>query len=80
MIRLDQFWSLLFSAFLLFSCAENQVTGRRQLLLLPENELQNMASDQYRSFLSQVKVQNAKGGNDAAMVQKVGTRIAAAIK
>lgn len=80
MIRLDQFWALLFSAFLLFSCAENQVTGRRQLLLLPENELQNMASDQYRSFLSQVKVQNAKGGNDAAMVQKVGTRIAAAIK
>jgi len=80
MMRLDKFCFLLLSSFLLLSCAENQVTGRRQLLLLPENELQNMASDQYRSFLTQAKVQNAKGSNDAAMVQKVGTRIAAAIK
>ncbi|MBM3440248.1 MAG: M48 family metallopeptidase [Bacteroidetes bacterium] len=80
MMQLNKFCFLILSAFLLISCAENQVTGRRQLLLLPENELQNMASDQYRSFLSQAKVQSAKGSNDAAMVQKVGTRIAAAIK
>lgn len=65
---------------LICGCAENQVTGRRQLLLLPENELQNMASDQYRSFLTQSKVMSAKSSNNGAMVQKVGTRIAYAIK
>ena len=73
--------SIIFIALLLFiSCTENKVTGRRQLKLLPESELQSMAFQQYNSFLKSNKVIAVTGGNaNAAMVQRVGTKIAKAI-
>jgi len=58
-------------------CTENLVTGRKQLSLVSEPELQAMAIPEYQTFLSQNKVLNNK---DAEMVQRVGSRIAAAIK
>lgn len=63
--------------FLMTSCTENLVTGRKQLSLVSEPELQAMAKTEYQTFLSQNKVLNNK---DADMVQRVGSRIAAAIK
>lgn len=72
--------SFLVAAVLVFSgCAKNQVTGRSQLRLLPESELQNMASQQYRQFLTQNKVVAANVNKDAEMVRRVGVRIAYAI-
>lgn len=73
--------SIIIIALLLFiSCTENKVTGRRQLKLLPESELQSMAFQQYNSFLKSNKVIAVTGGNaNAAMVQRVGTKIAKAI-
>lgn len=64
---------------LLMGCAKNQVTGRKQLILLPETELQNMASQQYKQFLTENKVVAAGVNKDAEMVRRVGTRIAYAI-
>ncbi len=61
------------------ACVKNQVTGRRQLQLLPENELQAMASQQYRQFLTENKVVAVNVNKDAEMVRRVGTRIAYAI-
>jgi len=58
-------------------CTENLVTGRKQLSLVSESELQAMAIPEYQTFLSQNKVLNNK---EAEMVQRVGSRIAAAIK
>jgi predicted Zn-dependent protease len=63
----------------LLSCSRNAVTGRKQLSLIPESELQAQAITQYQSFLSQAKVVNTKGSRDAEMVKRVGTRIANAI-
>lgn len=66
-------------AFLMAGCAKNQVTGRSQLRLLPEKELQAMATQQYQQFLTQSKVVPVTVNKDAEMVRRVGTRIAAAI-
>lgn len=61
------------------SCTRNAITGRSQLQLLPESELQAMAKTEYMSFLSENKVVNTAVSKDAEMVRRVGTRIAAAI-
>jgi predicted Zn-dependent protease len=71
---------ILLAAGILFSgCATNAVTGRKQLSLLPESQLQEMAITEYKSFLSQNKVVSTGTNKDAEMVRRVGSRIAAAI-
>ena len=69
----------LFVISLFVGCSTNAVTGRKQLSLIPESQLQEMAVSQYQSFLSQSKVVNAGTSKDAEMVRRVGSRIAAAI-
>lgn len=59
-------------------CATNAVTGRKQLNLISESELQLMATNQYQAFLSENKPLPASNSN-AAMVDRVGERIASAI-
>ena len=60
-------------------CILNKVTGRKQLSLVPESELQLMAVNQYGAFLSENKVLNPGSSKDAAMVDRVGARISNAI-
>ena len=66
--------------FVFISCAQNMVTGRKQLSLVSEPELQSMAKQEYQTFLSTNNVVSASNNKDAEMVRRVGTRIAAAIK
>jgi predicted Zn-dependent protease len=68
---------LLFSIGLV-SCARNAITGRSQLSLVSEKDLQAMAEPQYADFLSKNPVVNS--GADADMVKRVGNRIASAIQ
>lgn len=68
----------LFTAFVI-SCTQNLVTGRKQLDLVSETELQTIATQQYQAFLNENKVVNATSNRDAEMVKRVGSRIAAAI-
>lgn len=70
---------LLLLVFLITGCSRNIVTGRKQLSLVSESELQMMAADQYQSFLSENRVLNPATNKDAAMVQRVGRRIADAV-
>ncbi|MBX3241615.1 MAG: M48 family metallopeptidase [Chitinophagaceae bacterium] len=60
-------------------CTTNAITGRKQLTLLPEGDLQSMAKTEYQSFLTQNKIVNTTVSKDAEMVTRVGKRIAAAI-
>ena len=60
-----------------FACTKNAVTGRKQLSLLPESQLQQMAMQEYQQFLSQSKVVSTTVNKDAEMVRRVGTRSAA---
>jgi predicted Zn-dependent protease len=63
----------------LYSCSRNAVTGRNQLTLYPESEIQQMALTEYRTFLTQNKVVSATASKDAEMVRRVGQRITNAI-
>ena len=73
------FLSLLAAGCFFSSCTQNAITGRSQLQLLPESDLQSMAKSEYQTFLSQNKVVATTVSKDAAMVKRVGSRIAAAI-
>ena len=70
---------LLFLILFYCSCTTNAVTGRRQLSILPESQLQQMAITEYKSFLTQSKVVVSTGSKDAEMVRRVGNRIENAI-
>ncbi len=62
-----------------FACSRNAITGRNQLSLLNESELQQMSTQEYQSFLSQNKVVSGTGSKDAEMVRRVGQRLVNAI-
>lgn len=64
----------------LISCSKNALTGKNQLTLLPESQLQSMAVTEYQSFLSTNKVVAATGNRDAEMVKRVGNRIVKAVE
>ncbi|MCW3093469.1 MAG: family metallopeptidase [Ferruginibacter sp.] len=72
------FW-ILALPIVFIACTTNAVTGRKQLSLLPESQLQETAVTEYRTFLSQSKVVSSSTNKDAEMVQRVGSRIANAI-
>jgi predicted Zn-dependent protease len=61
------------------ACTTNAVTGRKQLSLISNEQLQADAAEQYRGFLSQNRVASPSNNRDAEMVRRVGSRIANAI-
>jgi len=67
-------------SFGVIACSKNAVTGRSQLKLLPESQLQEMAVQQYQQFLSTNKVVSNSGNRDAEMVKRVGQRITRAVE
>ncbi len=71
---------ILLLAVSVFSCSKNLVTGRKQISLVSESELQSMAKQEYQKFLSANNVVNANVNRDAEMVKRVGKSIASAIK
>lgn len=67
-------------AALVISCSKNALTGKKQLTLLPEAELQTMAVQEYQKFLSATKVVATSNNRDAEMVNRVGKRIVKAVE
>lgn len=61
------------------ACSRNAITGRNQLSLVSESELQATAKQQYAQFLNENRVVSSNSSRDAEMVKRVGTRIANAI-
>ena len=59
-------------------CTTNAITGRKQLNLVSESEVQAMALTQYKDFLSKNPVVSATNQNEE-MVRRIGNRIAAGI-
>ncbi len=60
------------------SCSRNTITGRNQLALVSESQVEQMSFTQYRQFLSQNNTV-PKTNSNAEMVTRVGQRIANAI-
>jgi predicted Zn-dependent protease len=77
--KMKKIFYTLFLVSLIAGCSENLVTGRKQLSLVSETELQSMAKQEYQIFLTANKVVNANTNRDAEMVRRVGSRIATAI-
>jgi len=67
------------SAFMV-ACSTNALSGKKQLTLLPESELQTMAIGEYQQFLSANRVVSASNNRDADMVRRVGQRIVRAVE
>ena len=61
------------------ACATNPVTGRKQIRLVSEQELQAMATQEYQQFLSTNRAVSPSADRDAEMVRRVGQRIATAV-
>lgn len=72
--------SLIAMALVINACSKNPITGRSQLKLLPESQLQQMATSEYQQFLSSNKVVAPSGNRDAEMVVRVGQRITKAVE
>jgi predicted Zn-dependent protease len=74
---------ILLSGFILsalfIACTQNALSGKRQFTLLPESELQWLANSQYRQFLTGKRILGSSSNADAAMVNRVGERIVAAV-
>lgn len=66
-------------ASLVIACSQNPITGRSQLSLVSESQMQQLAQTEYQQFLSQSKVVSASASRDAEMVKRVGSRVATAI-
>jgi len=64
---------------ILLSCNRNAITGRNQLSLFKEADLQQQSLTQYRNFLNTNKVLSKENNKDAEMVTRVGAKIAHAI-
>jgi hypothetical protein len=79
-LEMKKIFAFLLAAFVFISCAENLVTGRKQLSLVSEAELQSMAKEEYQTFLTANSVVNANTNKDAEMVRRVGSRIALQLK
>ncbi len=67
------------SLLLLPSCYKNPVTGRSSINLVDEGQMRSLATQQYASFLTQ-NPPVGTGSRDAEMVQRVGSRLAAAVQ
>lgn len=75
-------WTILMrivlAALCITGCTKNIVTGKSQLSLIPERELQEMSLVQYRAFIAQSNVVKTPDKN-AVLVQEVGKKISDAV-
>jgi len=69
----------IFAAATIVACSKNAITGRSQFKLLPESQLQSMATQQYQEFLSTNRVISSSSNRDAEMVSRVGQRVSRAV-
>lgn len=60
------------------ACQSAPVTGRRQLALVPSDEINDMSAKQYQQFLAENKLSDDKAQTE--LVQKVGKRIQEAVE
>lgn len=78
-IMVRKIFSFFLLSALIIACSRNVITGRKQFKLLPEPEVQAMATTEYQNFLSKNKVITSNSNRDAEMVRRVGQRITKAV-
>lgn len=61
------------------SCSTVPLSGRKQLALVSDDQIQEQATTAYKEFLGSPKTKVITGTSNAALVKKVGNNIAAAV-
>ncbi|GHE23149.1 M48 family metallopeptidase [Sphingobacterium griseoflavum] len=79
MKKIFRYTSLVLLAAVLASCSTVPVSGRRQLSLVSDDQIQEQAAVAYKEFLSDSKTKVVTGTSNAALVKNVGNKIAAAV-
>jgi predicted Zn-dependent protease len=69
---------ILITAFLFSACSKVAITGRRQLNIIPDQQIMAMSFQQYDDFLSKAKLSKDKAKVD--LVKKVGKKIQASVE
>src|SRR3954451_19125061 len=78
-MRKNALFIIIILIFISVGCTHNAITGRNQLSLVSESQVESLALTQYKQFLSENKVVSRASNKDAEMVERVGTRISYAI-
>ncbi len=71
---------LLSAVALLYACATVPLTGRKQLSLVGDSEINQAAATSYSQLLSDPKTKVIATGTDAQRVKRIGARLATAIE
>lgn len=66
-------------ALFLYGCATVPLTGRKQLSLVSDKEIQTQATQAYRAFLNDSKTRVITGTSQATLVKNVGNKIASSV-
>jgi predicted Zn-dependent protease len=74
---LKRFIALTVVILFIISCSQVPISGRKQLHLLPESEMNSMALTEYKTFLTTSKL--STNASNTAMVKRVGDRISKAV-
>ncbi len=69
---------ILVLSLVLYTCSTVPITGRKQLNLIPDNEMLSLSFKQYDQFLNENK--ESTNQEETALVKKVGGRIADAVE
>ncbi len=75
---MKNFLIVLFSL-MLFACSQNPITGRKQLTLVSDDQMNSMSLTEYQQFLTENKSHVIASGGDVDLVKKVGSKIAKAV-
>lgn len=65
----------LFALVAVLGCKKNALSGRKQLSLFPDSQINQMSFAEYKNFLSQNAAKTEKSGSDYELVRRVGNDI-----
>src|SRR5690554_2717494 len=79
MNRIFRYTSMAALVGIMAACSTVPLSGRKQLSLVSDDQIQQQAAVAYKEFLGDPNTKVVTGTSDAALVKQVGNRIAAAV-
>src|SRR5690606_21324020 len=79
MKKIFKYTFLMTMAAIMTACSTVPLSGRKQLSLVSDDQVQQQAAVAYKEFLGSPNTKVVTGTSDATLVKQVGNRIAAAV-
>jgi predicted Zn-dependent protease len=79
MKKVFKYTSILLIGATLASCSTVPITGRKQLSLVSDSQIQEQAASSYKQFLNSSNTKVITGTSQATLVKKVGNKLAIAV-